>query len=391
MKTRASNPTTRLHAPALLLIVALTAACAQTERPDPPAPGAASLPPPGAAEEFRTDFTRHSVPYSEILSGGPPKDGIPAIDDPRYETAADAGAWLSDAEPVIVVRAGPAARADPVRILVWHEIVNDELDGLPLAVTYCPLCNTAVAFRRTHDGRVLDFGTTGRLRYSNLVMYDRQTETWWQQADGRGLAGRYAGDRLEFIPAPLVSWGEFKAAYPDGSVLSRNTGHSRDYGRNPYAGYDAAGGSPFLYRGPAIPGALAPMTRVLTLELDGETVAYPYGVLEERRVVNDRVAGRAVAVLWIPGTASPLDAARIDQGRDVGSARAFEGGSGVGTVTLEWSDGAFRDRETGSEWDARGRAVSGPRTGAMLIPLAAVDHFWFSWAAFKPETRIYGE
>lgn len=405
-----SVPVFRRFVLVLLLFVALATSCTQTARPSPSASGAAesekpslpaasvpaflaadSLPPPGAAEEFSTDFTRHTVPYSEILSGGPPKDGIPAIDDPQYESVHDAGFWLSDQEPVILVRAGPEARAYPVRILVWHEIVNDEPDGIPLVVTYCPLCNTAVAFRRTHDGRVLDFGTTGRLRFSNLLMYDRQTETWWQQADGRGIAGRYAGDRLAFHPAPLISWAEFKAAYPAGSVLSRNTGHSRDYGRNPYAGYDAAGGSPFLYRGPAIPGALPPMTRVLTLELDGETVAYPYGVLEERRAVNDRLSGRAVAVLWIPGTASPLDSERIDQGRDVGSARAFGAASDGRGATLEWSDGAFRDRETGSEWDALGRAVSGPRTGARLDPLTAVDHFWFSWAAFQPGTRIYGE
>lgn len=392
-----------------MVFVALSASCAEPSRPGPAAQtpgnevaasgaapvaafsGADALPPPGAVEEFRTDFSRHTVPYPEIFSGGPPKDGIPAIDAPRYETVADADSWLSDQEPVILIRAGPAARAYPVRILVWHEIVNDEVGGLPLAVTYCPLCNTAIAFRRTHDGRVLDFGTTGRLRYSNLVMYDRQTETWWQQADGRGIAGRYAGDRLGFHPAPLISWAEFMGAFPAGSVLSRDTGHSRDYGRNPYVGYDAAGGSPFLYQGPAIPGALPPMTRVLTLELDGRTVAYPYGILEKKRVVNEKVADRPVVVLWTPGTASALDASRIDQGRDVGSARAFGAASDGRTAALEWSDGAFRDRETGSEWDALGRAVSGPRKGATLEALAAVDHFWFSWAAFKPETRIYGE
>ena len=391
MKTRTSNPTARLSAPALLLTVALAAACAQTASPDPPAPGADSLPPPGAAEEFRTDFTRHSVPYSELLSGGPPKDGIPAIDAPKYETVAETDSWLSDTEPVILIRAGPEARAYPVRILVWHEIVNDELGGLPLAVTYCPLCNTAIAFRRTHDGRTLDFGATGRLRFSNLVMYDRQTETWWQQADGRGIAGRYAGDRLRYHPAPMVSWAEFKTAFPGGSILSRDTGHSRDYGRNPYIGYDAEGASPFLYSGPETPSALPPMTRVLTLELGGETVAYPYRILEARRLILDRVDGRAVVVLWTPGTASPLDSDRVDQGRDVGSARGFGAASDGQPASLEWSDGAFQDRETGSLWDALGRAVSGPRKGALLEPLAAVDHFWFSWAAFKPETRIYGE
>jgi hypothetical protein len=173
------------------------------------------------------------------------------------------------------------ARAYPLQILTWHEIVNDTVGGLPLTVTFCPLCNTAIAFERTLDGRVLDFGTTGRLRFSNLLMYDRQTESWWQQAGGDAIAGELAGRTLTFYPATIVGWDEFKTAHPEGQVLSRETGFGRSYGRNPYIGYDDINSSPFLFRGPDTPDALPPMARVLTVDLNGAAVAYPYDVLAE--------------------------------------------------------------------------------------------------------------
>jgi hypothetical protein len=232
-------------------------------------------PPAGAASSFRTDFTKRTISYSEVLSGGPPKDGIPAIDAPRFVDVAEADQWLAAVEPVVLVRVGDESRAYPIQILMWHEIVNDSLGGIPLLVTFCPLCNTAIAFEREFDGQVLDFGTTGRLRFSNLIMYDRQSESWWQQATGDAIAGDYAGSRLSFYPASIISWGAFKAGYPDGTVLSRQTGYSKPYGNNPYLGYDDIEQLPFLYRGQPTPGHLAPMVRVLTLELGGEAVAYP--------------------------------------------------------------------------------------------------------------------
>ena len=129
------------------------------------------------------------MPYREILSGGLPKDGIPAIDEPQFVSVDEADAWLQPQEPVILVEVEGDACAYPIQILMWHEIVNDTIGRVPVVVTYCPLCNTGIAFERTFDGQVLDFGTTGRLRYSNLVMYDRQTQTWWQQASGEASRG----------------------------------------------------------------------------------------------------------------------------------------------------------------------------------------------------------
>jgi len=147
-------------------------------------------PPEFATVEFKTDFRKHCVHYDEILSGGPPKDGIPALDAPRFVTVSEADAWLKPNEPVISFQIGSDARAYPIQMLIWHEIVNDTVGGVPVAVTFCPLCNTAIVFERTVSGRVLDFGTTGRLRFSNLLMYDRQTESWWQQAIGQAIIGQ---------------------------------------------------------------------------------------------------------------------------------------------------------------------------------------------------------
>ncbi len=346
-------------------------------------------PPPGAAQEFATDFSRHTVPYREILSGGPPKDGIPSIDRPRFVSVVEADAWLRPQEPVILVEVAAEARAYPLQILMWHEIVNDTVGGLPLAVTFCPLCNTAIAFERTVDGRVLDFGTTGRLRYSNLIMYDRQTETWWQQADGEAIAGELAGRRLRPYPAAIIAWADFRAAHPRGQVLSRETGFSRSYGRNPYAGYDDVNRPPFLYRGPETPDKLPPMARVLTVDLAGEAVAYPYEVLQAVGVVNDTIGGRPVTIFWAAGTASALDAPTVAAGRDIGSAVAFSALLDGRRLTFRVEEGRIRDVETGSEWDLLGRSVAGAMMGRQLTPVVSINHFWFSWAAFKPETRVY--
>jgi len=346
-------------------------------------------PPFGATREFSTDFQKHTVPYAEILSGGPPKDGIPAIDNPQFIRIGEADSWLEPLEPVVLIEVGDQARAYPIQILMWHEIVNDTVGELPLTVTFCPLCNTAIAFERKAGDKVLDFGTTGRLRYSNLIMYDRQTETWWQQANGEAIAGELTGTRLKFYPAAMISWQEFKSTHPEGLVLSRETGYSRSYGRNPYTGYDNINNPPFLYDGPETPGVLPPMARVLTVDLNGEAVAYPYDALQQVQVVNDQVGGQAIAVFWTAGTASALDSSSVAGGRDVGAANAFNRVLDGQELQFAVADGKIIDRETGSQWDVLGQATSGELVGKKLDPVVAINHFWFSWAAFKPETRIY--
>jgi hypothetical protein len=346
-------------------------------------------PPRFAEQEFTTDFSKHSVPYSEILSGGPPKDGIPAIDNPTFVSVEEADEWLETKEPVVYLQVNGDARAYPLRILTWHEIVNDVVGGEPVVVTFCPLCNTAIAFEATLDGQVLDFGTTGRLRFSNLIMYDRQTETWWQQATGEAIAGEHTGRHLDFLPASLISWQDFKNAFPDGKVLSRDTGFTRDYGRNPYAGYDNINNDPFAYRGPDNTGRLPAMARVYTIESGDEAVAYPYSALQDVRVVNDEFGGQPIAIFWEEGTASALDNGFLPAGRDVGSANSFSRELGEETYTFTFDGENIIDEETQSVWNVLGEAIEGPLAGAELEPVVGVNHFWFSWAAFKPETQIY--
>jgi hypothetical protein len=367
-----------------------------TETPESPATQEAlpellpdEPPPLGAESQFSTDFSKHTVPYSEILSGGPPKDGIPAIDNPQFTSVPEADEFLEDLEPVIFFKIGDDARAYPLQIMTWHEIVNDVVGGVPVTVTFCPLCNTAIAFNRSVNDLLLDFGTTGRLRFSNLIMYDRQTETWWQQATGEAIAGELTGTQLVFLPASIIGWGEYKENFPEGQVLSRDTGFVRSYGSNPYGGYDNINNSPFAFRGPQTPGELPAMARVLTVELGDEAVAYPYEVLQENSVINDTISGTEIVVFWQPGTASALDTLRIAEGEDVGAAASFSREVDSQVLTFSFDGEKIIDDQTGSEWDVFGKAISGELAGTQLEAVVSVNHFWFSWAAFKPETRIY--
>jgi hypothetical protein len=335
------------------------------------------------------------IDLDEVVSGGPPPDGIPPIDDPTFESVDEASQWLEDDSPVMVVEIDDDVRAYPLAILTWHEIVNDEVGGVPMVVTYCPLCNSALAFERTIEGPdgeelVLDFGTSGRLYQSNLIMYDRQTHHLWTQFDGEAVIGdeRLLGADLERVPAWLLGFGEFAAAHPDAPVLSRDTGFSRDYGRNPYQGYDGEDAQPFLFDG-EVDERFPAMTRVVGLEEDGEATAVLLEQLTEQRVVPVEVGGESLVVLWAPGQASALDTAAIDQGREVGQTGAFVAELDGRTVELEpRDDGRFVEPETGSVLDVRGRVVEGALEGERLEPVIHDDTFWFVWTAFREETGV---
>jgi hypothetical protein len=268
----------------------------------------------------RTDFSKHSVPFAGIKSGGPPKDGIPAIEAPRFERLAHGKgrgsiAALGDTEPVIALAIGEDARAYPLRVLIWHEIANDIVGGTPVVVTYCPLCNAALVFERVVDGRVLDFGTTGKLRHSDLVMYDRQTESWWQQFTGEAIVGAMTGRRLRLVPSRLESFDRFRQRFPEGQVLVPSNPNARNYGRNPYVGYDATGQRPFLYDG-SLPEGIEPMERVVAVETaPGRHEAWALALLRRQGMIQSA----DLLIQWQPGQASALDKASIRAGRDVGN------------------------------------------------------------------------
>ena len=258
-----------------------------------------------------TDFTRTSVAdWSEIMSGGPPKDGIPALDGATF---LDVGAEtrLDDAEGVIAVELGGQPRAYPLRYLTWHEIVNDEVAGIPIAVTFCPLCNSALTFDRRGAGRTLSFGVSGKLRHSDMVMYDRETQSWWQQAIGTGIVGEMTGAELTQLPTWLESWGAFRARNPDGLVMDEPPWR-RQYGRNPYVGYDSLV-RPFLYSGELPPHDIPALMRVVRVDDRAWTF--------ERLSAEGEIAQAGVTLTWAPGQASALDTSDIGAGRDVGMVR----------------------------------------------------------------------
>jgi Protein of unknown function (DUF3179) len=333
------------------------------------------------------------VDPGDIVSGGPSPDGIPPLDRPRFHAVEEVH-WLAAAEPVAVVMLGGQAKAYPLQILVWHEIVNDTMGEVPVAVTYCPLCNTAVSFRRpVVNGTATTFGTSGKLYHSNLIMYDWATGSLWPQALGIAVTGELTGQRLERIATQLVAWADFRAGFPDGRVLSRDTGHQRPYGQNPYPLYDREGGKPLLFDGRP-DGRLPAVARVLGLSERQQHLGVPYTRLAAQAngavaAVNLELAGTPLLVVWRSGATSALDRHSIAASRNVGAAAAFSRRVGNRTLAFRATDGNITDHETGSTWDQFGRAVAGPLTGTRLAPTTAMDSFWFDWAAFHPETTIW--
>ena len=273
-------------------------------------PAAAREAPSGWLYEWgETDFSQSSISFDEIMSGGPPKDGIPAIDDPVFVAAADVED-LAGTEPVISFVVGDDERAYPLQILIWHEIVNDTVGDVPITVTFCPLCNSAVVYDRRVGDAVLDFGTTGKLRNSDLVMYDRQTESWWQQFTGEGIVGVYTGTALKRLPSRLESFARFKERVgDDGKVLVPSRSGARAYGMNPYSSYDSSS-RPFLYNGD-LPEGIEPLARVVVVEDEAWSL----------QLIRD--AGRYerddLVITWESGQNSALDSRRIAKGKDVGN------------------------------------------------------------------------
>ena len=349
------------------------------------------------AAAWRTDFTRlaDGVTLSEFIRAAPVRDGIPALDEPKL-VAISSVDWIGDAEPVIAVEAGGAWRAYPLQILIWHEIANDALGGMPITVTFCPLCHTAVVFERMLAGTILDFGVTGYLRRSDLVMYDRQTESWWQQATGVGLAGNHAGERLEILPSSLVSWSVFAAAHPDATVLDRDTGFERPYGTNPYPGWDRVARNPLLGAAQLercdrdATSCIDPKERVGVVTVKGEAVVYTFRrVSAAGGLVEDRVGGVPIVVWWLPDVQSVLDNALLSRSDQVGTLVAFDRRVDGGTLSLEQDGELLRDPASGATWDALGHATSPGPADADLTRLQLDTPYWFGFAAFGSGYRIW--
>lgn len=328
----------------------------------------------------KTKFSKIKVAPDEIISGGVSRDGIPPIYDPQFESVTSAQKWLPDSEPVLVFANAQVAKAYPLRILIWHEIVNDQFQGKSFIATYCPLCNSAFIFNTHLDGQNHEFGVSGKLHNSDLVMWDHQTESWWQQLTGQAIVGEYAGRRLEMLASPTVSFGTFGQTYPDGLVLSQETGHRRDYGGNPYQGYESAS-VPFLMKG-EIDSRLPAMSRVVGILWRGRQYTLPLTELETRRFAEVSLDNGHLVLLNLDQSNAMLEDAKIVRSNLINTVTVWESEEGV--LGLKLQDGKVVD-EQGREWNALGQGFKGGSQVAQLKPVNFGLPFAFAWLAFYPD------
>ena len=343
--------------------------------------------------DWGTDWSTRTIDLDELRIGIqviPIRDRIPPIDNPEFAPISEAG-W-SDPEPGLLLVVGETARFYPLAMLIVHEIVNDEIEGRPVLVTYCPLCNSALVFDPVVNGQRLRFGTSGLLRNSDLVMWDDITESLWQQIGGEGLVGTYAGHRLEVIPSAIVSWKDFREGYPDGTVLAPPGRPASSYGRNPYVQYTSRSGPiPGFFDSTILDDRYPALERTVGVTVEGHDKAYPFSVVQANGALNDTVSGVPVVVLWSPGTADALDSPVTAGGADVGAALAFD--RRVDGELLEFApagNGRFTDDRTGSTWNVLGQAVEGELAGTRLSPVVHTNEFWFAWSAFHPNGEVFG-
>lgn len=344
---------------------------------------------------WNTDWSRATVPLGEFaagLRGSDPRDGIPPIDTPKFEDVTGAAQWLGANEPGALVSVGDEVRFYPLSILTRHEIVNDRFGDVPVAITFCPLCNTALAFDRRVDGQVLRFGVSGLLRKSDLVMWDDVTESLWQQISGEAVVGALAGTVLHVVSTSIVSFADFAETHPDGLSLSRDTGFGVNYGANPYEGYSSQNG-PFssFFRDELDPRFPA-LERVVAVTIDDDIVAYPFSVMAEQGAVNDVVGGQPIVVFWGGTTTDALDRSSIADSQQIGSGIAYDPSvDGEPLTFVANGDDTYSDAQTGSTWNLLGRATAGELEGTQLATANHRNEFWFAFAGFFPEARVYGE
>ena len=279
------------------------------------------------------DGTKYIVEPSKIISGGPPKDGIPSIDNPKFVSVEEADKWIQDNELVLAIIYKDVKRVYPLQIMVWHEIVNEFIAGDPILITYCPLCGSGIAYERTLGGETVEFGTSGKLFNSNLVMYDRKTDTYWQQIDGKAIVGELTGQELKEISIDTVVWRDWKKSHADSEVLSQNTGFNRDYGRDPYGSYYEDSFLIFPVEGSD--DRVHPKTVIFGIEVNDQFKAYREDDLKETGMIEDEFSG-----------------IRIKLERD-----------DVGIIKIT-------NLDTGEE-------------------IVKERDFWFAWYAFHPDTELY--
>ncbi len=336
---------------------------------------------------WRTDLSKHSVDLSEIVVAGPKKDGIPSIDHPKFVSSAEAATWLDAAEPVIVVELHGEARAYPFQILIWHLMVNDQIGPTPILVSFSVLCNYAVVYDRRVRDTPYEFGFSGMVRDSNSVLFDRPTDSLWQQLSGEAVAGNLTGAKLTRVNSQVAPFRVFTQTYPNGKVLSRDTGYHRAYGQNPYARFVSTGHMMFpvkLVRKPAIP----PMETMVVVEGGRYMRAYPSAVLADRHVLGDTIDGRKFVILCSHSMLDLLNAPNVAEAGETLAAGVFWPEIDGKSLSFYHRSGAFFDRQTRSRWSLLGVATKGPLAGKRLKPARYRIAFAFPWLALHPDTVL---
>jgi hypothetical protein len=401
---------------ALLIAIALAlAACGGADvdstpdaQPTAPEPGSTDPNTPDFIENFddqpippqlttmsaiwETDFSNSVIDLNELLVGIPasdPRDAIPPIDDPQFEPVSESD-WIQDQEPGVLIEIEGDARFYPLSIMTRHEIVNDEIGGIPVAVTYCPLCNTALAFDRRFEGETLRLGVSGLLRHSDLVMWDDVTQTLWQQITGEAIVGEHAGKSLTPLGSAIVRWADFRDNHPGGQALSPEQGFGRVYGTNPYEFYSSRA-RPYSFFSGDIDDRFPALERVVGVSINDVDKAYPFSLINEVRVVHDNIAGQELVVFWGAGdTADALDSGVIANAVGIGTGIVYVPVINGQTLTFEASgDTEFVDSETGTTWTILGKAISGELAGEELELLPHRNEFWFAWQAFFPDAEVW--
>ena len=321
---------------------------------------------------METNGVKHLISLDKIKGGGPPKDGIPSIDNPIFAGILDSN-FMSDSDIVIGLDINGETKAYPLFILVWHEIVNDKVGDTPVSVTYCPLCYTSQVFERIIDNQEVEFGTSGKLYNSNLLMYDRLTESYWSQALGMAVTGELSGYQLDLVPFDLITWGDWKTLHPDTLVLTTDTGHIRSYATDPYGNY---------YTEPRImfpvehsDDRINPKEIILGFHQNDIYKAYKQNDIESNIVINDSIGKTPIMLVSLFSQNS----------------RAFERIIDDDILDFVYSNDKIFDSQTNSEWNYDGLAISGEYEGRQLNRMTIEPGFWFEWVAFHPNTLIFGD
>ena len=321
---------------------------------------------------METNGVKHLIPLDKIKGGGPPKDGIPSIDNPIFTNIQNSN-FMSDSDTVIGLEINGETKAYPIFILVWHEIVNDIVGDTPVSVTYCPLCYTNQVFERIIDGQEVEFGTSGKLYNSNLLMYDRFTESYWSQALGMAVTGELSGYQLDLVPFDVITWGDWKTLHPNTLVLTTDTGYIRSYATDPYGSY---------YTEPRImfpvehsDDRMNPKEIILGFNQDGIYKAYKQNYIESNVLINDSIGETPVLLVSLFSENS----------------RAFERIIDGEILDFTYADGKIFDTQTKSEWNYDGLSILGEHEGKQLERIPIEPGFWFAWVAFHPETLVFGD